>query len=210
MGYVYSPGLDCRPKVVKEAVAKGLDVKGRGRWFFVPSPPPQGDSWPIEKYIERFNPPYFSGDTRKPFTYEYGMLYVDYGHSPTPQKASEIVYRANSMHYVRGVVQSPGEPDLELEDWHRTYLALTRVRPQTEPTEGDRMERQIEAYLVLNWQTGEIRVRKTGGFEVSGYEIPVKLNITLRIPDPREFVFKGEINLSPAQVSNIVLEELSR
>lgn len=137
------------PKAVKEAVAKGLKVKRQGDWFFIPSPPPQGPSchlsWqkeyqdprsPLKVWVDRF---------------QYGALYHLYlSEAPTrhtvrasPEfgipEGSQVVYRENGHHYVRGIVEAPDHERLHLQDWHTAHRAKSGPwgRPGRMPRGGD-------------------------------------------------------------------------
>jgi len=76
-------------------------------------------------------------------------------------------------------------------------------------------ERHIKAYLILNWKDGSVRVLKRLPSLVSGIksnlslsDIPIKLDITLIIPEINEITLKGEVKLSQAQISNIAAAAL--
>jgi len=108
------------PKVVREAMARALNVKRQGDWFFIPSAAPQGPSCEpdLKKRVE-FPPR--SGEPGPVF--DPKVLYD--GWEPTRHRVRDfgdirgcIVYRANSRHYVKGVVVAPDHPWCPLEDWH--------------------------------------------------------------------------------------------
>jgi len=71
-------------------------------------------------------------------------------------------------------------------------------------------ERHVKAYLVLNWKDSGVRVLKRlpSKDNLSLNDIPVKLDITLIIPEINEVTLKGEVKLSQAQISNIAAAAL--
>lgn len=71
-------------------------------------------------------------------------------------------------------------------------------------------ERHIKAYLICNWKDGGVRVLKRlpSKDNLSLNDIPIKLDITLIIPEINEITLKGEVKLSQAQISNITAAAL--
>lgn len=113
------------PKPVKEAVARGLEVKRQGDWFFVPSGPPQGPGHDMKASVEHTWP-----GGPPPRKFDPHVLYTAYGDAtrhrvldPSEFHKGEIVYRANSHHLLRGIVRAPDHEDLYLTDWHVAYRA---------------------------------------------------------------------------------------
>lgn len=116
------------PLAVKEARARGLQVKRQGDWFFVPSPPPQGSSCHLALLKLQEKRP-----ALPPF--QYGALYHQYyvngptRHTVRPwpglgiPEGTQVVYRENGRHYVRGIVEAPDHEPLYLEDWHIAHRA---------------------------------------------------------------------------------------
>ena len=117
------------PKAVKEAKAKGLEVKRQGDWFFIPSRPPQGPSCHL-KPIEQAK-----ADGRPVPQFQFGALYgANFWEPPTRhtvrpwfsiQDGTQIVYRVHGPHYVRGAVDAPDHETLFLEDWHVAHRACS-------------------------------------------------------------------------------------
>lgn len=70
------------------------------------------------------------------------------------------------------------------------------------------IERCVTNYLILNWKTGEIRVikRKPNPSKLGAHDIPIKLDITIRIPERQELTMKAEVKLGQAQVEQIALD----
>ena len=110
------------PKAVREAIGQGLDVKRQGDWFFVPCPrppaKPPGLMWAAylkERLGDAFDPKVlYSNQTP---TRHRVQGYSFYGYPG--YLAGEVVYRVDSRHAVRGIVQAPDHPDLRLDEWHR-------------------------------------------------------------------------------------------
>jgi hypothetical protein len=106
------------PKVVKEAIAQGLDVKRQGDWFFVPcKEPPSKKSFKASCY--------WGIDGRRVDTgLRPDVLYYDYRfHETRHTVQGEIIFRAEGRHYVKGIVRAPDHPILFLGNWH---LAVRR------------------------------------------------------------------------------------
>ena len=72
------------------------------------------------------------------------------------------------------------------------------------------MEKVFKGYLILNWKNGrmEVKKRKPKKSKLSPFDIPIKLNITIEIPEREEIVLSGKIQLSKEQVKRMVLEKL--
>jgi hypothetical protein len=107
------------PKIVKEAIAQGLDVKRQGDWFFIP----------VEEPIckRSFEPKgYWSLDGRHvDGKLHKHVLYHSYPfHETRHTVRGEILFRAVGRHFVRGTVDAPDHPLLHLgNQWH---LAVRR------------------------------------------------------------------------------------
>jgi hypothetical protein len=70
------------------------------------------------------------------------------------------------------------------------------------------MEKTFEGYILLNWKSGKVSVRKTFKKSSNPFEIPVKFIIKVVIPEPKEVVARGEIVVPEQQVKEMVVEEL--
>lgn len=68
--------------------------------------------------------------------------------------------------------------------------------------------KKIEGYLILDWKTGAIRISKRKPKNLKGNEIPMRLDITVNLPDYNEPTIKGEIKVSEIQAHGIVEEEI--
>ena len=107
------------PKVVKEAIAQGLDVKRQGDWFFIPVPEP--------KVKKSFDPKWYWGiDGRRseaklhPNTLYHSWLFYETRHTVR----GTIAFRSVGRHFVKGTVEAPDHEPLRLEGWH---LAVRRT-----------------------------------------------------------------------------------
>lgn len=72
------------------------------------------------------------------------------------------------------------------------------------------IEKKFEGYLILNWKNGsmEVKKRKPKKNKLSPFQIPIKLEITVKVPERKEVVARGEIELSEEKVKEMVIEEL--
>lgn len=62
--------------------------------------------------------------------------------------------------------------------------------------------------LVLNWKNNNIRVVKRPAKKLAPYEIPVKVNIKLIIPEIPDINIKGELEIPSVKVQEMVLEQI--
>lgn len=112
-----------KPKLVKEAIAQGLDVKRQGDWFFIP----------VQKSFSRhsYQPDGYSNLEGRYMANELvpGVLYSgDFFQETRHTVRGEIFYRCNGHHYVMGTVQAPDHPPLVLgEQWH--LAVRTKAHP---------------------------------------------------------------------------------
>lgn len=97
-----------KPKIVKEAIAQGLDVKRQGDWFFIPVKEPASKC--------SFSPRcYWTADRIVIAKPHPQVLYFGYSFNETRHTVTgEIIFRATGQHYVRGTVHAPDHPDLVL------------------------------------------------------------------------------------------------
>lgn len=108
------------PKIVKEAIAQGLDVKRQGDWFFIPTKEPVCK----KSYAAKW---YWNLEGRRIDTgLRPDVLYTDWRFDETRHTVrGEIIFRSTGRHYVRGTVDAPDHPSLSLglQRWH---LAVRR------------------------------------------------------------------------------------
>jgi hypothetical protein len=70
--------------------------------------------------------------------------------------------------------------------------------------------KKLEAYLILNWKTGDIKILHKKPKSTGPYDIYVKLNLNINIPELKEASaeVRGEVNVPEAQVKDAILDEL--
>jgi len=71
-------------------------------------------------------------------------------------------------------------------------------------------EKIFKGYLILNWKNGsmDIKKRKPKNSKLSPYDIPIVIEIKVKLPEKKEFVAKGEIELSEEKVNDMIIESL--
>ena len=70
------------------------------------------------------------------------------------------------------------------------------------------MKKNFEGFLLLNWKTKQMSVRKKKPTNVNPFEIPVKVSIDVTIPQIPNIQVKGEIEIPETQVGEMVIESL--
>lgn len=104
------------PKMVKEAIARGLDVKRQGDWFFIPT-----DKKP------RIAGAPFDGNDYSVRPYRTNTLYkgirLVYSGALTRHKGSQVYYHSVlglpcPAPLVKGKITAPDHPTVILNDWH--------------------------------------------------------------------------------------------
>lgn len=108
------------PKIVKEAIAQGLDVKRQGDWFFIPVKEPVCKKSYDAKWYRNLEGQRIDTGLRP------DVLYTDWRfHETRHTVRGEIIFRSTGRHYVRGTVDAPDHPPLSLglQRWH---LAVRR------------------------------------------------------------------------------------
>jgi len=70
------------------------------------------------------------------------------------------------------------------------------------------IEKQFKAYIIVNWKTGIVRTVKRPPKTdlLLGSDIPLELNLTIKIPEQQELKLKAEVTLGQAEINNIALE----
>jgi len=71
-------------------------------------------------------------------------------------------------------------------------------------------EKIFKGYLILNWKNGsmEIKKRKPKKSKLSPFDIPIIIEIKVIVPERKEIVAKGEIELSEEKVNEMIIESL--
>jgi len=108
------------PRVVKEAIAQGLDVKRQGDWFFIPVPEPKTKHSYAPTFHFDLEGIHRTSKIRQGTLY-YGSSFQETRHTVDGQ----ILYRAVGRHFIQGHIHAPDHPPLWLlrETWH---LAVRR------------------------------------------------------------------------------------
>jgi len=72
------------------------------------------------------------------------------------------------------------------------------------------IEKNFTGYIILNWKRNNFIVRKTKPelSRLNPFEIPIRLEIKVEVPEKKELVAKGEITISEEKVKKMVIEEL--
>lgn len=71
-------------------------------------------------------------------------------------------------------------------------------------------KRKFVGYLILDWKNTDMRLRKTKPErnEMSPYEIPVKIDLNVIVPNRKMPVAKGKITLTESQINRIIIKRL--
>lgn len=68
----------------------------------------------------------------------------------------------------------------------------------------------FEGYIVLDWNKGKFQntvlIRKPK--KVTPFEIPIKISIDVSIPDRKELIAKGKVELSETKVGDMIIESI--
>ena len=70
------------------------------------------------------------------------------------------------------------------------------------------MNKLFEATIILNWKNGGVRVVKKKPRGLNPFEILVKMKIKVKVPEMKEIIAKGEIEIPEHKVNQMVLESL--
>jgi activator of HSP90 ATPase len=68
--------------------------------------------------------------------------------------------------------------------------------------------KSFTGFLVLNWKTGKITVKKRKSKSTSPFDIVINYDIKVNIPDLKQIELKGEFTIPEVQVKEAVLQEL--
>lgn len=126
-----------RPKMVREALDAGLEVKRQGDWFFVPYKRVlRSEGWPVDARKARaYRPPrwkrsvgWLRGPLKMNVPYRNARLAMGaWTTRPTRHIGQLVVYRSLPQPLVKGLVTSPDHPPVVLKDWH--IAVRTRSTP---------------------------------------------------------------------------------
>ena len=68
--------------------------------------------------------------------------------------------------------------------------------------------RHFEGHLIFNWRTRHMRVVKKLSRQLKSFEFSVKVDVTLRMPEQKEPVAKGDFELPQAKVNEIFMGDV--
>ena len=63
-------------------------------------------------------------------------------------------------------------------------------------------------YLVLNYKTGEISIKKRNPNTLP-HEIPVEIMIKVELPEQQIFLLKGDIEISPTKIREMTIDAMT-
>ena len=66
----------------------------------------------------------------------------------------------------------------------------------------------FEGYLILNWRNKAMRIMARKPKSTTPFEIPIKLHIKVKIPEFKEIVARGEIEVPEHKVGEMVIESI--
>lgn len=72
-------------------------------------------------------------------------------------------------------------------------------------------EKQVSFVVILNWRTGAVRLVSGKRYlKLNLTDIPIRVSLTLIIPERQELTIKGEVKLSEAQILDIAIDAFER
>lgn len=69
-------------------------------------------------------------------------------------------------------------------------------------------ERVFVGFLVLDWRSGAMTVKRRKPKKIGGFQIPIKIELKVATPEQKEMVMKGDITLTQSKVNEMFLESL--
>jgi len=70
------------------------------------------------------------------------------------------------------------------------------------------MEKIFKGFLILNWKNGKFNVKVRRPKNLTPFQIPISLEITVNVPEVKELIAKGKIEVSEQKVKQMVIEEI--
>ena len=70
------------------------------------------------------------------------------------------------------------------------------------------MKKKFEGYLILNWKTKAMTIKKRKPKNVEPFEIPVKVDIDVEVPQVPTVTLKGTIEIPETKVGEMVIEAI--
>lgn len=119
------------PKMVREAIEQGLNVKRQGDWFFIPI-----DKAPNDYYY--FNQRVWGSLPELKTNKLYRGARLVYSGTQTRHTAASVIYKTRvglpcAAPVVKGNVKAPDHPTLRLADWHMA------IRNRSHPWRNERL-----------------------------------------------------------------------
>ena len=68
-------------------------------------------------------------------------------------------------------------------------------------------ERVFEGYLVLDWRNGAMTIKRRKPKQTP-QTIPIKVILKVTLPEVKEFVARGEIEVTQSKLKDIVFEDV--
>jgi len=70
------------------------------------------------------------------------------------------------------------------------------------------MDKLFTGILILNWKNKSMRVIKKKHSNLSPYEIPVKIEIKVKLPEQKDIIAKGEVEIPEYKVNEMMIESI--
>lgn len=70
------------------------------------------------------------------------------------------------------------------------------------------MNKEFKTWLILDYKTGSFKVNKKRPSKLKASEIPIDILLNVKIPEQPVMKARGDIELSTAQVKEMILENL--
>lgn len=74
--------------------------------------------------------------------------------------------------------------------------------------EFEEVTKDFKGILVLNWESGDVRVVKKEPRKISPMEIPIALDITVKVPRMKKYTVKGDVEIPQIKVKEMFVESL--
>lgn len=68
--------------------------------------------------------------------------------------------------------------------------------------------KNFKGVLILDWKGGSMRIIRKAPLKTKPFEIPIHLDMNIKIPKIPKIIAKGDFVVPPVKVQEMVLEEL--
>jgi len=68
--------------------------------------------------------------------------------------------------------------------------------------------KKFSGFLILHWKNMDVRYCKRKPHTLGPYEIPLKLDLDIKMPDLIQPVISGEIEIPAAKAKDIIIENI--